>query len=457
MQKKPKTVEAVLFFNEQGGICTQMLYPEFEALLDGVVNMPSYVGKQVRMVHLSINPRLKIRSVVCFLLEFDESGRPDKSWNIPLQHLAERAGRGPDLGAGPIRLACRSQCPVSWHQSHLWDPNMAPGKNHLTAAREAITRNTLGLLVEDEASVAPSAAELQVSGEENWHIADSPRAGDPDALELAEKINQEQRVKAAQLIKQQRLRITSLTKQYEEELAKLKFASADFSAEQQEKVRLAEESLQQQVELNVALKAQLAIQAATFQASREELTEQLNRLERDDKSSTAALRKQFESEIKARINTAVVEYQEQIASLQKNLKRAEQKNTKLQAEQQRLQHELEHASSQTGEQVLERLAKLGVVFVVYHPGAGHLTIPLKDITHYQRNTMAYVAAKCFVGEDQYRQWLEHYQQPCCVALLPSGERCSIPIDRVDSPSRFVADESNCCARHMVASRMQTTG
>ena len=40
MQNKPQMVEAVLFFNERG-ICKEMLFPEFEAMLDGVVNMPS--------------------------------------------------------------------------------------------------------------------------------------------------------------------------------------------------------------------------------------------------------------------------------------------------------------------------------------------------------------------------------------------------------------------------------
>ena len=36
MQNKPQMVEAVMFFNEQRGICKEMFFPEFEALLDGV-------------------------------------------------------------------------------------------------------------------------------------------------------------------------------------------------------------------------------------------------------------------------------------------------------------------------------------------------------------------------------------------------------------------------------------
>jgi hypothetical protein len=88
-----------------------------------------------------------------------------------------------------------------------------------------------------------------------------------------------------------------------------------------------------------------------------------------------------------------------------------------------------------------------VIFVVYHPGAGHLTIPLQDIPRYQENPMAYAATKCFVSEAQYCQWLAHYQQPTCDGRLSNGERCALPVDRVDTPGRFVDGDSNCCARH----------
>ena len=51
MQKKPQMVEAVMFFNERG-VCKEMLYAEFEALLDGVVNMPEYADQQMRVAYL---------------------------------------------------------------------------------------------------------------------------------------------------------------------------------------------------------------------------------------------------------------------------------------------------------------------------------------------------------------------------------------------------------------------
>ena len=165
MQIKPQTVEAVLFFND-GGVCKEMLYPEFEAMLDGVVSMLEFADQQMRVAYVLVNARLQIRAAVFFYLDFNEDGSADSGWNIPLRSLAERTGRGPDLGAGPIRLACHSQCPVSWHQMHLWDPDLTPGKNHFVMLRDRIKRNQLGLLVEEEAPQAVPTERLQMVAED---------------------------------------------------------------------------------------------------------------------------------------------------------------------------------------------------------------------------------------------------------------------------------------------------
>lgn len=450
MQNKAQMVEAVLFFNDRG-VCKEMLFPEFEALLDNVVNMPEFADQQMRLAYVLINPRLLVRAVVFFYLDFDEHGAADKGWNLPLRHLADNAGRGPDLGAGPIRLACRSQCPVSWHQMHLWDPSLAPGKNDLVLVRDAAKRNALGLLVEEDAPVV-LAERLQVAAEDKWQAPDPARE---EADKQAEQKEQEHRLKTAQLIKQQRLRISTLGKQYEEELARLKLAGEERQRALQAEIHNLHQVLRQQEELNNSLKAQLGAQADSMRQTREELAKQLRDLERHGRTEADILRAQFDSELQARVAAAVAEAREQVAIRDVELAYRAEQETQLQQELGRLRRERDELASQGGEQILERLAKLGVVFVVYHPGAGHLTIPLQDIARYQNNPMSYAAAKCFVSEEQYRQWLAHYQQPTCEASLPSGERCAMPIDRVETPSRFVVGESNCCARHKAGARLRT--
>lgn len=454
MQNKAQMVEAVVFFNEQGGICKEMLFPEFEALLDGVVNLPEYADRQMRVVYVLINPRLLVRAAVFFLLDFDENGSTDHGWNLPLRHLAERAGRGPDLGAGPIRLACRSQCPVAWHQMHLWDPSLAPGKNDLVTLRDAVKRNHLGLLVEEDPAPAVLAERLQVVSEDKWYAADPAKES---AEKLAQQMEQEHRLKTAQLIKQQRLRIAALSKQHEEELAKFRLASEEKAKALQIEIHNLHQQLRQQEELNASLRQELEAQAQHFEQARSEMAQRLQEVEQHGESNSGALRRQFESELQAKVAAAVAEYKEQIAIRDVELAYRAEQDARQQAELEKLRSERESYASQSGEQILERLARLGMVFVVYHPGAGHLTIPLQDIARYQDNPMAYAAAKCFVSEEQYRAWLAHYQEPVCEASLANGERCSIPIDRIDSPGRFVIGESNCCSRHKSSARLRTVG
>jgi hypothetical protein len=455
MQNKPQMVEAVVFFNERG-VCKEMLFPEFEALLDGVVNMPEFADEQVRMVYVLINPRLLVRAAVFFYLDFDESGAADRGWNLPLRHLADRAGRGPDLGAGPIRLACRSQCPVSWHQMHLWDPSLAPGRNDLVLLRDTVKRNGLGLLVEDDAVHQVNTDRLQVAAEDRWQAPDASRdVAEKAAEKEAGQKEREHRLKTAQLIKQQRLRISSLGQQYEEELAKAKLLAAEQQKKLQREIQALRQALQQQEALNASLKQQLVAQGESFQKVREDMTHKLRALEQHARTEADILRAQFEGELRAKVIAATAEFREQVAIRDVELAYRGEQDSQLQQEVVRLKRERDEFAGQGGEQTLERLSRLGVVFVVYHPGAGHLTLPLQDIARYQDNPLGYVAAKCFVSESQYKQWLSHYKQPVCEAALPSGEHCAIPIERVENPSRFAVGDSNCCNRHKASNRLRT--
>ncbi len=458
LQKKPQMVEAVMFFNERG-ICKEMLYPEFEALLDGVVDLPEFADQQMRAAFVLINPRLLVKAVVCFYIDFGDRGEADRGWNIPLRHLAERTGSGPDLGSGPIRLACRSQCPVSWHQMHLWDPNLSPAQNDLLLIRDAAKRNNLGVLVEDESIKAFEPAKLHMAPEHKWYMQ-------PDEVELlradevarkADKLEQEQRLKAAQLLKQQRLRISSLTQQHEEELARLRLQVGQREQALQQRLAALEQALAEQTRSNEVLRERLAGQVESAQRVREEMSRQLQSLSQNGRSELEALRAQLEQNAQATIDAALLDYRERLERQAAELAVQARSEKALRAQLEQLARERDSLAREGGEQSLERLAGLGVVFVAYHPGAGHLTIPLQDIAGYQRNPMAYVAAKCFVSEAQYCQWLAHYQQPSCTALLPNGNRCSMPIDRVESPSRFVSGESDCCARHRGQARQASRG
>ena len=451
MQIKPQTVEAVLFFND-GGVCKEMLYPEFEAVLDGMVSMPEFADQQMRVVYVLINTRLQIRAAVFFFLDFNEDGSADSGWNIPLRNLAERTGRGPDLGAGPIRLACRSQCPVSWYQMHLWDPELTQSQNHLVMLRDRIKRNQLGLLVEEDTPQAVPAERLQMVAEDAWYAADSATQ---TSIRRAEKLEQEQRLKAAQLIKQQRLRIASLEQQREADISRLRELAAQQQAKLLDEIAQLRQELLDKEGLVEQLQVQLHEQAEGFQKNREEMSRQLRALEQNGRAEADAARAQFDEELRRQIAAAVAEYKEQVSIRDVELAYRNELDSQLQEEIEQLRARCETLAEQSGDRVLERLCALGVAFMAYHPGAGHLTIPLADITRYRQNPLAYAAAKCAVSEEQYKQWVEHYQQQVCIATLSSGERCNMPLDKVETPARFVLGESNCCARHRSQERLRT--
>ena len=166
---KPLLTEAVLFFSERG-IAKQMLYPEFEALLDGMVATPEFAEETVEAVFVQINSRLHVRAAVFFTLDFDLDGHINPLWNMPLRNMAEKAGRGPDMGGGPIRLACLGFCVDTRYRPNLWKPGLRDGKSDLLRVKEAVTRNTLGILGDDRETLAVIQTEnLQMAAEDAWY------------------------------------------------------------------------------------------------------------------------------------------------------------------------------------------------------------------------------------------------------------------------------------------------
>src|SRR5690625_6365580 len=95
--------EAVFLFSGDA-IDREMLYPEFEAILDGFVPMPENAGGTAKAVYVHIDGELRITAAVFFLLNFDPSGRADPHWNVTLEQVLAMAVMGQELRAGPTSL-----------------------------------------------------------------------------------------------------------------------------------------------------------------------------------------------------------------------------------------------------------------------------------------------------------------------------------------------------------------
>ncbi|MFZ5756098.1 MAG: hypothetical protein ACOY3X_04305 [Pseudomonadota bacterium] len=470
--------EVVLFFGV-GGICKGLLYSDFEAVLDGVVGMQEFAGHEMKAAYVTVNGRLQVTGIVLFLISFDERGVADRSWNIPLRHMAEKADRGPDLGSGPVRLACRSQCPISWQQAQLWDPNMRQGENDFVFIRDAIRDRGryLGLSVSDEpeapanwgmpepagdwqapaaapavppvvqpvAAVAPASARATARA-----VAAAPppvivaATDDDEAGDVLDRIREE-RVKLARTIKDLRLQVTTMETQHTEEIARLNYAfqqKEEILNSQLEKLLSQFKSLKSQ---NAALREQATAQRGQIDTLHDALERQADDAA-SGQSQAEEMRNQVERELTQRMEEETAKLREELHVREMDLINRDEKIEQLKEEIAELGRS-QTASQESGADLfLEKLEKLGVSFIAFHPGAGHISIPFKNIQRYVENPLAYAAEKCLVTEDRYRAWLAHYESPACTRVKPDGKVCGARLIRVDVPSKFKPGDSDTCAK-----------
>lgn len=466
--------EIVLFFGV-GGVAKGLLYSDFEAVLDGVVGMQEFAGHEMKAAYATVNNRHQVTGLVLFTISFDEGGVADRTWNIPIRHMVEKADRGPDLGSGPIRLACRSQCPISWHQEQLWDPNMRPGENDFVFVRDFVRDrgNYLGLPYSDEPDPAPVISPAQfaaplppaasVAGAVPVvpvvHAVPPPviptipaatasipvvSASLEGSLDILDQLREE-RVKLARTIKDLRLQITTTEAQQAEEIAKLNYAyqqKEEILNSQLEKVLSQFQSLKAQ---NAALREQSNAQRAQIDSLHDALDRHVDDAAQGE-SQVEEVRRQVELEMNQRMEEETAKLREEIHVREMDII---SRDEKIQA----LKEELVEArSSQMASQeagadkFLEKLEKLGVNFIAFHPGAGHISIQFKNIQRYVDNPLAYAAEKCLVTEDRYRAWLAHYENPVCALVKTDGKPCGARLIRVDVPSKFKPGDSDVCAK-----------
>ena len=135
--------QAVIFF-EDGRLVSELRLAEFTAMIGGAAGAEQFRNAIVSAVYCEVGAGLVVRSMVFFAVAFDERGRPRSDFALPLADLAVRAGVGPDLGHGRIRLACRAQCPISWFATQLWQPRSLGSDGECGAVQRTVTRNRLG-------------------------------------------------------------------------------------------------------------------------------------------------------------------------------------------------------------------------------------------------------------------------------------------------------------------------
>jgi len=258
--------------------------------------------------------------------------------------------------------------------------------------------------------------------------------------------SQLRRDRAAREIKQLRLQVRMQNTGRQDELAQLERqhkTELSGSRTQMEKLLLA---MQHEQERYNQLKEKLAQQAEEFQLAREQFLDQIDEVKELESSQIAMLRRKFELEMRSRIEAQTAQMKEMLDMREVELFYREEQISTLREEVAELRQEKLRLLRDGADKYIEKLHNAGLTFVAYHPGVGHITIPLDDMGRYLDSPTAYAAETCFVTEEHYRQWLEHYQTPVC-GHGEGKHACSRAVQRVDSPTKFIAGKSDRCGEH----------
>ena len=447
-----KLTEAVLFF-DGNKIIKEMLYSEFEALLDNIVSTPDFADCECEAVFVKINPQLKVLAAVFFIIPFDENGYVLPNWNLPLHHMSEMAGKGPDLGAGAIRLACRSQCPVSWHYRYMWDPIMSVQANNFVTIRDTVLRNRMGIVVEypqedlrlaEPPILQPMDVEIPVLRQTASQDVESDKA-----VRQSEAFRKKERDKAARLIKQLRLQLATQNTRIKDELSVLAQTHAREIEAYQKKLQQTQQALKVQAGRNEQLKLSLSKQAADYELAREQFLDQIDEARELEKSQIDVLREKFQVELQSKIEAESAQLKEMLDMREVELYYRDEQIASLREEVAQLRQEKQALLNEGGDRFIENLGQSGITLVAYHPGVGHLTIPVADAGRYLDSPTAYVAEKCFVTQERYIEWLSHYQTPQCQHKNSAGSCCGKELARIDRPGHFVLGKSDRCEEHVV--------
>ena len=460
--------EAVFLFSALK-VVGQFSFDQFEKTVELREPRESLKGKSVKAAHLQLDGQLKLRTLVLFTLPFDDQGKVDEEWDIPLRHLAQMATKGPDLGDGRINISCRSQCSVDWYQQELWEPDGSQTKVFFDGLKSAISENKLGfkmldkyedeVLLKDMNDILIFDEELPSEKLRNTNkrsIIESVDDDFPPVLtasivvdkekeELKKQIlinHEKSKQKTGQLLTEQKEKYDLVIQRKNEELEQVKRVMRNEMQADKQMVQALQRKISQ---LQVAQESEEAKvhekeeQIEDIQFKFEQQTERFASLKEEH---LALIRQHNHHKNSQSDDTDVNELIEEINTIQMQLEGALNREDDLQKELKAMKAEktkIENAPQDTNE-LLEKMIKQELIFTAYHPGAGHVSIPARNVMNYLKNPNQYAAQKCSVKLKDYELWLAHFENPVC-------EECGIQIDRTNTPSDFVFSRHAFCTSH----------
>lgn len=448
--------DAVLFIDDENHVIKQMLFSEFQAVLDGIIGEPEFADTQCRAVYIKVNYQLQLLAAVFFLISFESNGAVDRHWNLPLEKLAETAAFGPTIDGKAIRMSSKSQCQIPWHHEHMWEPNLAVEGNTLKRIALCLKENRLAL------PTAPLGSSPANSNQENQtgqfdsvnEISENSQlsgmkivSNDSEIKALAEEKKREaERYQMAQNIKKQRLYIASLKARHEEEVSSLR---GKFSNEKESmliKIEDQEKSQDQLLNKIDKLSSELESLKTKRNQSERELEKQLSESSNTSNSDYVNLQNKFKKEMEQKLIEQKREFKEKIEMQEMEAAYRESKLHILQDELNELQRNITEPQQKSLTDFAEVLEDAGVNFVVTLPTLSPLSIPAKSLAEYKIDPEKYVADRLGLDVDHYKNWLEHANNPVCKAEDENGHCCNRSLV-IESPGLFIKGISDRCEKH----------
>jgi len=390
-----------IFFLDNGHVIKEMLYVEFEAILDNVVGIPEFKDQFHQAAYVSIGNDLRVQTVVLFTVGFDQNGHVPGSWNLPLRYMASQAHIGPDLGEGRTKVLSADDDVEPEYRQDLW----SCGKGLvevLTSIRKAVQRNKLYLYADS----GPSSFVNTLQSQQVMHATHF--AGQPVNMG-----NQNYLVTNLE---------SALREQHDRDRAHLEAAHAD----------------------NIQ---KMAVEKTQLLEQGDALSRQVSIVETQSRKQIDGIVDKYKAKLRSQLAEQEARWQEVLAEKELSLHYAQEKTLQLRDELQRLENERPADNAKAVQSFLQQLMAQGVELIVSESRLGSHGLKLSQIYEYLENKDGFWAAQNGIPESQYKAWRTHYARPVCQAGSSTGCECGAMVTRVDHPRNFVLGESEMCREH----------